>query len=328
MRRSLFALAVATAAVFAGTARADGLPVVDVDVGATGVTVPASHVRYVTFPLRRQTLVARVERDGGRVAGSHVLRGRFTIPAVAYDGSAAGLSADAETLVLVRPRTRFPQPETTFAILDAERLRLRDVVTLRGDFSLDALSPSGSSLYLIEYVSPRDPTRYRVRAYDLRAGRLLRDPVIDPRTFGDAMRGLPITRATSPDGRWAYTLYDGAGKHPFVHALDTATREARCIDLHWLAGRKDLMELRFAATAGGTKLTVLAGEEPVAFVNTRSFRASEPAEPAPVQPKPALERPDAGVSWPVAAFAAVAVALAAVAGPLAVVRRRRRPALR
>ena len=45
------------------------------------------------------------------------------------------------------------------------------------------------------------------------------------------MRGQPLTRATSPDGRWAYTLYDGAGKEPFIHALDTSTRSARCIDL-------------------------------------------------------------------------------------------------
>ena len=44
------------------------------------------------------------------------------------------------------------------------------------------------------------------------------------------MHGNPMTRATSADGRWAYTLYDGNG-HPFVHALDTAPATARCIDL-------------------------------------------------------------------------------------------------
>ena len=58
------------------------------------------------------------------------------------------------------------------------------------------------------------------------------------------MRGSPITRATSSDGRWAYTLYDGAGGTPFLHALDTSKRQARCIDLPMLAGGQDLGQLR------------------------------------------------------------------------------------
>jgi hypothetical protein len=214
------------------------------------------------------------------VLASRIVPGRFTIPAVAYDGSAAGLSADGKTLVLIRPRRAFPRLRTVFAVVDAERLRVRRVVTLRGDFSFDALSPSGSLLYLVQYLSRRDPTRYLVRLYDLRADRLLREPVIDPREVGDVMRGLPITRAASPDGRWAYTLYDGAGGHPFVHALDTAGRTARCIDLHELAGRGDLPELRLRIGAGGTALTVVDGRgEPLAVIDTRTFRASEPAPP-------------------------------------------------
>ncbi len=40
---------------------------------------------------------------------------------------------------------------------------------------------------------------------------------------------LPLSRTMSPDGRWAYTLY--SGDENFVHALDTADGQARCIDL-------------------------------------------------------------------------------------------------
>ena len=61
-----------------------------------------------------------------------------------------------------------------------------------------------------------------MRAYDLVRGRLLHAPVVDPRETDEKMRGNPISRALSPDGRWAYTLYDGGGGTPFVHALDTS----------------------------------------------------------------------------------------------------------
>lgn len=183
------------------------------------------------------TVVALVNPHGGRIIASRLLHGTFTIPAVAYDGSAAGLSADGRTLVLIQPRASFPRAQTPLMIVDAQRLRRLQLLRLHGDFSFDAISPRGSLVYLIEYVSPTDPTRYRVRAYDLAADRLLAQPVVDPREPGEQMGGSPLTRATSPNGRWAYTLYDGAGKTPFVHALDTSTRSARCIDLDALLPR-------------------------------------------------------------------------------------------
>ena len=161
----------------------------------------------------RGTVVKARERAGGRTLRVARLSGDYAVPAVAYDGSASGLSADGRKLVLVSPRRRFPRGSTTFAVLDAGRLRLRRVLRLKGDFSFDALSPDGSLMYLINYLSPRDPTRYRVRVYDLRTSRLLRKPVVDPNEPPDEMSGLPITRATSPEGRWAYTLYDGT-EHP------------------------------------------------------------------------------------------------------------------
>jgi hypothetical protein len=310
----LVALAsLAVAGALAAAARADGLPVVGVDVGATGVA-GASSDRFVALRARGDTLVARVRRSGGQVLASRVVPGPFTIPAVAYDGSAAGLSADGATLVLIRPRVRFPQRETVLAVFDAERLRVREVVTLRGDFSFDALSPAGTKLYLVQYLSAKDPTRYAVRAYDLRAGRLLRAPVIDPTEPEEDMGGYPITRATSPDGRWAYTLYDRPGKEPFIHALDTVGVTARCIDLDELAGRQDLYDLRLDAGAGGGTLAVRSGDEALAVVNTETFAVSEPAEPAARAARPASQADGGGLPWPLLAapLAGVALALTAV----------------
>ena len=248
MRRACLAVVFATAVLteawlFAGTATADGLPVLGVDVGATGVASAARDTRYVTLPAGSRTIVARVDPSGGRVLASRSVNGTFTIPAVAYDGSAGGLSADGRTLVLIEPRTSFPRARTTFRVLAAPQLRPRRVVKLRGDFSFDAISPHGTFMYLIQYTVPTDPSRYLVRAYDLHTYRLLSSPVVDPRELTDKMRGSPLTRASSPDGRWAYTLYDGAGGTPFIHALDTTRRTARCIDLDTLTGT-DLSQLR------------------------------------------------------------------------------------
>ena len=50
------------------------------------------------------------------------LRGWFSIPAVAYDGSPSGLSADGRKLVLISPRKRFPRRRTTFAVVDTRTL--------------------------------------------------------------------------------------------------------------------------------------------------------------------------------------------------------------
>jgi hypothetical protein len=302
----------------AGTAKADGLPVSGIDVGNTGVTAP--RVRYVTLPLQGNTLLAQVEREGGIVLKRRALRGRFTIPAVALDGSADGLSADGGTLVLIRPRVGFPRAETVFAILGTERLRVRAIVTLRGDYSFDALSPDGSLLYLIEYLSQRDPTRYQVRVYDLGAGRLLRDPVVDPNESADEMRGYPLTRVASADGRWAYTLYDGNGKHPFVHALDTSSRKAHCIDLDALVGF-DLGNVGMSLGARGKTLTVRVGPEPIAVIDTRTFEVSEPSV-AGVEPAPAVSERGGGTRWLLVAAGGGLLLLAT--GAVAVALRRRR----
>ncbi len=271
-----FVLLVAIACTFTPVALADGLPVLGIDVGSTGVTVPGGPDRYVTVNQGGTTLVERIARNGGRILGIGRVGGTFTIPAVAYDSSASGLSADRTTLVLIEPRHAFPRAVTRFALLDTHTLELRHVITLRGDFSFDAVSPHGQTMFLIDYTSPSDPTRYDVRAYDLRADRLLRNAIRDPAERSDAMRGAPITRAMSSNGRWAYTLYDGAGATPFVHALDTATLRAHCIDLSMLAGRRDLWSLRFTPGPNDTLLIAKAGTA-LASVDLVGFSARPPA---------------------------------------------------
>jgi hypothetical protein len=275
MRRLLLLVALA-ACTLAPSALADGLPVLGIDVGSSGVTVRGAPDRFVTVNQGTTTLVERIARDGGRVRGITRVAGTFTIPAVAYDSSAGGLSADGRSLVLIEPRVSFPRHVTRFMLLDAATLDVRRTVTLRGDFSFDAVSPHGRTLFLVNYTSPNDPTRYTVRAYDLETGALLPAAVRDPAERSDKMRGSPITRAMSADGRFAYTLYDGAGGTPFVHALDTVGLRAHCIDLPMLAGRRDLWALRFTLARGAQLRIGKPGAE-IARVDLVSYRASVPA---------------------------------------------------
>jgi hypothetical protein len=308
MRALVLVAAVIVTLSVTATAAADGLPVLGIDVGQQGVTAAGSPDRYVTINDGEWTIVERVARNGGRVLAWQKILGTFTIPAVAYDSSASGLSADGSTLVLIQPRQAFPRARTTFALFDARKLALERTFTLRGDFSFDAVSPRGKKMFLINYTSPADPTRYTVRAYDLVANALVAKPVIDPAEKNpDKMRGAPITRMLSPDGRWAYTLYDGAGGEPFVHALDTATSRAHCIDLPMLVGNQALWDLRF--TRGpGTQIRIGASGQALAVVDTSTFAASVPSVTAPSNLRPWL----------------IAVALAALTLLVALGARRRR----
>jgi hypothetical protein len=125
--------------------------------------------------------------------------------------------------VLARERVRVPARRSSFAIFDANTLRPLTRVTVRGDFALDAVSPDGGRLYLLQAMAP---TRYVIRAYDVATRRL------HP---GTPVEGSPQARAVSRDGRWAYTLYDNDGTDFFVHALDTERGAARRIDLDGVA---------------------------------------------------------------------------------------------
>jgi hypothetical protein len=260
------------------SASADGLPV-PIDTSNAGVSAPQGGPRYFAIPVDRGALVLRMSPDGTTVERQRFLRSRsrrvspLAVPGVALDGSVSGLSADGRTLVLIEPRQRFPRSATRLAVLDALRLEVIDRIELEGDFSFDAISPDGSTIYLIHYIDRRDPTRYEVRAYALAERALRADPIVESKTADVAMRGLPRSRVTSPDGRWEYTLYDGNGKTPFVHALNVAEGETVCVEVGGFLKRGWNGSL--AIDPAGTTVTVSGKVGPVAALDTESFELTD-----------------------------------------------------
>jgi hypothetical protein len=304
------ALTLFASGALASTGSADGLPV-PFEQSQTGVTNSAADVRYHAVEAGDGTVVMRLRSDG-LILRSRFIEGSWGIPAVAYDGTASGLSENGETLVTINPRDRFPRSQTPFLIFDAKRLRITDRITLDGDFSFDAISPDGQTMYLIQYLSPRDPTQYEVRSYNLERGQLNPNPIVDPNEEGEEMYGTAMSRATSPDGRWAYTLYDGA-HHPFIHALDTERGQAVCIDLDpGAVPPRRLLRMSLNPSPDGSTLTVTDPKQgPVAIVETKSFEVRQPAAEPPDTDSASDD--SGGAPWLVIALGALGIAGATAA---------------
>jgi hypothetical protein len=262
---SLLAIAAALALVAGAGAVGPSLPDV------AGSLAGNNEVSYVTaFHGSTTTLVKRLE---GRAVARTALHGGFGLPLVTLSGELGGLSPDGRTLVLggnVRPGATL-RTQSRFAVIRTANLAVTRTFTLRGDYNVDALSPDGRWLYLIRHI--QDPAlHYEVMAYNLGAGELLPQPIVDKREHEWLMTGYPVARATSAGGRWVYTLYQSGDEEPFVHALDTVAHSAVCIDLPWNPeDGAGITTARLALT--GTTLRVTGGHGSNArfALNTKTF---------------------------------------------------------
>jgi hypothetical protein len=246
----------AVAALSAGAALADGP-----GAGAASTTnslfasggrmyTTAVHSRRTTLSLWRGTDKAR----------RTVLDGALGFPVPTFDGTGEGISHDGRTL-LVASGSRY-------VALDARSLAVRRDIRLRGQFSYDALSPTGRTLFLIQHPSPNS-VHYYVRAYDLAQGRLRKEIVFDAREKGEGpMTGSPVTRATGPTGRWIYTLYARPSGALFVHALDSTDVRAFCVDLS--RSRGNVSHTKLELRPG--RLVVVAGTKRLAVIDTKTLR--------------------------------------------------------
>lgn len=260
-----------------GAVAAGGGPTPGVIAGWDGIG--RTGLRYVALTDTGRTTVAAVRRQGGRVVRYRSIPGEFGVPLVSFDGTPGGLSLDGRTLVLAS----FPGPpgetaSTGFAVVRVPGIKLQRLVTLRGLFSYDALSPDAKTLFVIEYLAD-DGSRYRVRSVDLTTGRLMSRVIAEKGVT--TMSGLALTRSTSSDGRFAYTLYRSNSEPAFVHTLDTVRRQAICIELPWVGDAQNGLEAaRLSLDARNRVLTLTQpGVGTLATIDTELYRVTALRKP-------------------------------------------------
>jgi hypothetical protein len=320
MRRLFAAVPVVLAFAFSPNALADGPSYASMQ-GDPGVDAPSGLARYVAVGdgQSRGTVVQEVRNSDGRFLRWTGLAGSWGIPTVSSVRPGGGLSRDGRVLVLAQygfGGGALLRKQTSFVLFDTRSFEPTATIHLRGDFSYDALSPSGRMLFLTQRVSSVDASQYVVRAYDLASHRLLARRIADRTQRGWVMAGYPVDRVTSADGRFVYTLFMNPENVPFVHALDTVSATAHCIGLPWPVANDQgvLYNMRLSLRSGGRVLDVhwKSGRRFADF-DTRTYR---------LLPTPPGLRP-----WAVVLIVVGGLALAASA-TLVVARRRRVTPLR
>jgi hypothetical protein len=192
--------------------------------GSVGILGKGGKNRFVAVSTGGGTAIARISVHGGAVNGWATLSGEWGIPQPTFSaGRLEGLTRDGKRLIVGTVGATYP---SRFAVLDTKTLRSVDSISLDGRFAYDALSPDGKTLYLSQYVDEDNAGRYVVRGYDLEQHELLPGRIADKAQHGWVMEGFAVTRTTSADGRWVYTLFMRPGGYPFVHALDTVNARA------------------------------------------------------------------------------------------------------
>jgi hypothetical protein len=147
---------------------------------------------------------------------------------------------------------------------------------LAGVVEPDAFTRDGAELFVLEWLPPEAPDRYRVRLLDLASGRvgplLTRAKVAVPAGAEEEMHGEGRQAVLSPDRQILYTLYTHqpghrhtrdliAGRpgnvHAFVHVLHLTERWAYCLDLPDPFGTGPAAGHAVAVSADGGQLAVV-----------------------------------------------------------------------
>lgn len=280
MRMRVFAgAALASAAAAGATALAVSAagPAPNVLQGEPGIPVAGGmHVVTVAGPAPATTRVWLVRDRDGKTVRERVLQRKLGVPAITFTGLAEGTWAQGRRLLLASS-IYDDQTRTTFVVLDTRTLRPLRTIRLSGAFAFDALSPSGRRLYLLQYPRGVDGgIRYVVRSLNMRTGRLEPGAIVDNTQPDEQMAGIALNRAWSTNRTWAYTLYSSGEAHAFVHALNTRTRTARCIDLPWAGAKQAILDTARMSVTGAALTLRGPGGDVLASIDTRSFAVTLP----------------------------------------------------
>jgi hypothetical protein len=241
-------------------------------VGPAGVTVLDAEAGEVRDHVERGV----PSGDGRWVFGTSLTDDGTAVEAVAADGSRRWRTEVADDLEV---RTVAPdgalvallpadlggdvyapagRTSTPLTVVSTQGQPTRQLV-LDGNYEPEAFTADGTGLFVIEYLPPERPDRYRVRRLDLATGDIEGVHSLD-KHLQEAMRGTARVQALADAGDRLYTLYtvDGPeGVVAFVHVLDLVEGWAHCVDLPAGVGGSEEPALAVAAVAGRDSVVVV-----------------------------------------------------------------------
>jgi hypothetical protein len=200
---------------------------------------------YYTLEGAAPTTLRWIDAKTGRAITQIELPGAYGF-ADERELAPSGLSPNGRWLVLVGEAGA----TSRFAVIDTALLRLAATPQVPGPFTYDAISDDGTSLYLVERITPEAARQvfaspaysYRVRAYDVPAAKLSETLVVDVKLAaqptGDSnaetrvdgiMSGIYQSSVPSRDGLWNFSFYYNPNRGPFIHVLHLNSRSAFCI---------------------------------------------------------------------------------------------------
>ncbi len=231
-------------------------------------------VQFTADKSPQGTVISAVSAEDGAILQKRLFEGQWGIPTLQSGKPGEGLSRDGRTFVL--ENVGFADT-SRFMLVSTTDLSTVDSFTLNGTYVFDALSPSGSMMYMIQHKTTQDVNHYIVRGYNIGTHTLLPQRIADKTQKSWIMQGWAVTRATSSTGRWVYTLYANPGGYPFVHALDTVNGVAHCVGLPWPATNGQQGQV-FEFTLGlkGRMLAVrYQGGGIYRYINTTNWKVSK-----------------------------------------------------
>jgi DNA-binding beta-propeller fold protein YncE len=277
--------------------------------GPDGVTVFSTATGAVLVPAGPAVVssdgrgLARAQAiDGGTRLFSHRLpRGEQVFSGVLTGALAPRVVApDSMLVALANPGATPYRPgrrdRTTIVIADAAGQRAR--LDLPGNLEPEAFDPAGRLLYVLDYVPPVAPDRYRVRVVDLASGTvqslLTRDKTPVPSGAEEEMRGegrqavydgnrdtLFTLYTHQPDHVHTRNLLDAGARaeaphvHAFVHTLNLGGQWAYCVDLPAPFGEQPAAGHAIARDPGGRVVVVDAGSGSGLFIDPDGLTVQE-----------------------------------------------------
>src|SRR4051794_23157053 len=190
--------------------------------------VPSSDWQHL-FSLD-STVLVDTDPATGVARGQLDLKHAYRMPDATATGMPGGLSPNASWLVVERYDQSGESLPTGshFLVIKTSPMQISASINLDGFFDFDAISNDGHRMFLIQYVNGK---QYYVRMYDVAAGKLDPNPVVDKNGGGEAMTGIRLSGVPAAGGDWLFSMYVRDHSNPFVHALSLDNPLAFCLDL-------------------------------------------------------------------------------------------------